>query len=185
MTKQEIIDNFDPNQPGLSDATLFGLPFSAEQSEIIIVPTPWEVTVSYGSGASDGVQAVFDASFQVDLLHQEFPDLWKLGIYLADETPQWKSKSDALNTLAAVIIEALENGEIRANFPALNSNLQIMHLATPAFKTEVTERVLNWLNQTKIVGLLGGDHSTPLGYYDALAENFGNFAILHFDAHMD
>ena len=185
MTKQEIIDNFDPNQPGLSDATLFGLPFSAEQSEIIIVPAPWEVTVSYGSGASDGVQAVFDASFQVDLLHQEFPDLWKLGIYLDDEIPEWKSKSDALKTLAAGIIEALENGEDLEDFPNLKSNLEIINSAGAAFKNEVKERVLNWLNQNKTVGLLGGDHSTPLGYYEALAEKFGEFGILHLDAHMD
>jgi agmatinase len=185
MTKQEIIDKFDPNQPGLSDATLFGLPFSAVQSEIIIVPAPWEVTVSYGSGASDGVRAVFDASFQVDLLHQEFPDLWKLGIYLDDETPQWKSKSDALKTLAAGIIEALENGENIEDFPDLKSNLEIINSAGTTFKDEVRERVLHWLNQNKIVGFLGGDHSTPLGYYEALAEKFGEFGILHLDAHMD
>src|SRR5690606_41432777 len=49
-----------------------------DESEIIVVPVPWEVTVSYGAGASEGPEAVFDASFQVDLLHQKFPGLWKL-----------------------------------------------------------------------------------------------------------
>ena len=82
MNKQQKIENFDPSQPGLADATVFGLPFTAEESEIIIIPVPWEVTVSYGSGASEGPDAVFDASFQVDLLHQDFPELWKLGIYM-------------------------------------------------------------------------------------------------------
>ena len=71
MTKQQIIENFDPSQPGLADATVFGLPFSAEQSEIIVVPVPWEVTVSYGAGASEGPDAIMEASFQVDLNHQE------------------------------------------------------------------------------------------------------------------
>ena len=46
MTKQEIIANFDPSQPGLADESIFGLPFSAEQSDIIIIPVPWEVTVA-------------------------------------------------------------------------------------------------------------------------------------------
>jgi agmatinase len=32
---------------------------------------------------------------------------------------------------------------------------------------------------------LGGDHSTPLGYYKAIAEKFGNFGILQIDAHCD
>ena len=91
--KKQKIENFDPSQPGLADATVFGLPFTAEESEIIIIPVPWEVTVSYGSGASEGPAAIFDASFQVDLLHQDFPELWKLGIYM-DEAPQdWAKNS--------------------------------------------------------------------------------------------
>ena len=84
MTKQQKIAEFDPNQPGLADASIFGLPFTAEESEIIIIPVPWEVTVSYGAGASAGPQAILDASFQVDLFHQEYPELWKLGIYIVD-----------------------------------------------------------------------------------------------------
>src|SRR5690606_10325375 len=159
MTKEEIIKNFDPNQPGLADASLFGLPFSAEQSEIIIVPAPWEVTVSYGSGASEGVNAVFDASFQVDLMHQEFPDLWKLGIFLDEEIPDWKSKSDAYKKLASPIIEALENGENPEEQPELKSNLEKINSAGTQFKDELKQQILNWLNQGKLVGLLGGDHS--------------------------
>ncbi len=185
MTKQEIINNFDPNQPGLADATIFGLPFSSEQSEIIIVPVPWEVTVSYGSGASEGVQAVFDASFQVDLLHQEFSDLWKLGIYLDDQTPDWKADSDMLKAKSSLIIQALERGEdVEAN-DLLKSNLDQINQAGDKLKKELKERIFHWVRQGKKVGLLGGDHSTPLGYYEALAENHDNFGILHLDAHMD
>lgn len=185
MTKEEIIKNFDPNQPGLADASLFGLPFSAEQSEIIIVPAPWEVTVSYGSGASEGVNAVFDASFQVDLMHQEFPDLWKLGIFMDEETPDWKSQSDIYKKLASPIIEALENGENPEEQPELKSNLAKINSAGTQFKDELKQQILNWLNQGKLVGLLGGDHSTPLGYFEAQAEKHEEFGILHLDAHMD
>ena len=123
MTKQEIIQNFDPSQPGLADATIFGLPFSAEQSEIIIIPVPWEVTVSYGSGASDGPQAILDASFQVDLNHQDFPELWKLGMYYAEIPETWKTNSDKYKALAQPIIEALEDGQNVSEIPALQSDL--------------------------------------------------------------
>ena len=92
MIKQEILKTFDPSQPGLADATIFGLPFSIDDSEIIILPVPWEVTVSYGSGASKGPEAILDASFQVDLNHQEFPELWKLGIFM-DESPKGIKKN--------------------------------------------------------------------------------------------
>jgi agmatinase len=37
----------------------------------------------------------------------------------------------------------------------------------------------------KIVGLVGGDHSTPLGFMEALAERYSDFGILQFDAHCD
>ena len=185
MTKQEIIENFDPNQPGSPDATLFGLPFSAEQSEIIIVPVPWEVTVSYGSGTSGGPQAVFDASFQVDLLHQQFPGLWKLGIYMDDKIPDWQSKSNQLKTKAASIIETLERGESVEDNGSLKSNLGQINQAGGKLKKEIKKRILYWTEQEKKVGLLGGDHSTPLGYYEAHTEKYNNFGILHLDAHMD
>ena len=185
MTKQEIIEQFDPNQPGLADASLFGLPFTADQSEIIIVPAPWEVTVSYGSGASEGVEAVFDASFQVDLMHQEFPELWKLGIYMDQDIPDWKSQSDFYKKLASPIIEALENGESLSENSELKSNLEKINAAGTEFKKALKERILHWLEKGKCVGLLGGDHSTPLGYYEALAEKHDDFGILHLDAHMD
>ena len=185
MNKQQIIDSFDPSQPGLADATIFGLPFSAAQSEIIIIPVPWEVTVSYGAGASDGPEAVLDASFQVDLNHQDFPELWKLGIYYDEAPQQWKINSDSYKALAQPIIQALEKGEDLKNHPSLLLDLETINTVCRDLHTEVKDKVLFWINQGKKVVLLGGDHSTPLGYYEALASKHDNFGILHLDAHMD
>jgi agmatinase len=36
-----------------------------------------------------------------------------------------------------------------------------------------------------MVGLLGGDHSIPLGFFKAIAEQHGEFGILQIDAHCD
>lgn len=185
MNKQQKIENFDPSQPGLADATVFGLPFTAEESEIIIIPVPWEVTVSYGAGASEGPDAIFDASFQVDLLHQDFPELWKLGIYMDEAPEQWAKNSEKYKDLAQPIIEALENGEDLETFPALQEDLHKINKACRALHTEVKDKVLYWQNKGKKVALLGGDHSTPLGYYEALATQHESFGILHLDAHMD
>jgi agmatinase len=185
MNKLQKIENFDPSQPGLADATVFGLPFTAEESEIIIIPVPWEVTVSYGSGASEGPDAVFDASFQVDLLHQDFPELWKLGIYMDEAPEQWVKNSEKYKELAQPIIEALENGEDLETFPALLEDLHKINKACRTLHTEVKDKVLYWQNKGKKVALLGGDHSTPLGYYEALATQHESFGILHLDAHMD
>ncbi|MEO4007040.1 agmatinase family protein [Flavobacterium sp. CAU 1735] len=185
MNKQQKIESFDPSQPGLADASVFGLPFTAEESEIIIVPVPWEVTVSYGAGASEGPEAILDASFQVDLQHQEFPELWKLGIYMDEAPEHWAKNSEKYKSLAQPIIEALEAGEDIATFPALQSDLDKINKVCKDLKNEVKDRVLHWMKQGKKVVLLGGDHSTPLGYYEALASQHESFGILHLDAHMD
>lgn len=185
MTKQQKIESFDPSQPGLADANIYGLPFTAQESEIIIVPVPWEVTVSYGSGASEGPDAIYQASYQVDLLHQQFPDLWKLGIYIDEAPEHWKTLNNQYKTDAQPIIQALEEGKTIENIPTLQEKLNEINQATTQLHSEVKERVLKWQNQGKIVILLGGDHSTPLGYYEALATKYENFGILHFDAHMD
>ncbi len=185
MNKQQIIENFDPSQPGLADATIFGLPFSADDSEIIVIPVPWEVTVSYGAGASKGPEAVLESSYQVDLNHQDFPELWKLGIYLDQYPPKLKRKSKKFKKLAQPIIECLEEGGDVGKNPELRENLNKINDACANMVDSVKEQTINWLNKGKKVVLLGGDHSTPLGYYQALASKYDNFGILHLDAHMD
>lgn len=47
------------------------------------------------------------------------------------------------------------------------------------------ERTLAVLREGKVPGLVGGDHSTPLGAIRACAEKGGPLGILHVDAHMD
>lgn len=187
MNKADKIKNFDPSQPGLADESIFGLPFTAEESEIIIIPVPWEVTVSYGAGASDGPEAILESSFQVDLHHQQFPELWKLGMYLDldRQTEKWAEQSKKYKSLAQPIISALEAGEVIAQNPQLQSDLDEINKACNIFNSEVKEKVLFWANQGKKVVLLGGDHSAPLGYYQALATIHDDFGLLHLDAHMD
>lgn len=187
MTKQEKINTFDPSQPGLADQSIFGLPFTADESDIIIIPVPWEVTVSYGAGASEGPAAILEASFQVDLHHQEFPELWKLGMYLDLDahTAKWDNNSKKYKALAQPIIEALEAGETISEIPALQNDLDNINMVCRELMDEVRERTLYWMDRGKKVVLLGGDHSTPLGYYEALASKHDDFGILHLDAHMD
>jgi agmatinase len=41
------------------------------------------------------------------------------------------------------------------------------------------------LDKGKLVALLGGDHSTPLGFMKAIGEKHGEFGIMQIDAHCD
>jgi agmatinase len=49
----------------------------------------------------------------------------------------------------------------------------------------VYQQTKELLDNNKLVGLLGGDHSTPFGFYQALSEKHGDFGILQIDAHCD
>ena len=49
-SKEQKIASFDPNGVGDINGGLFGLPFNIEESEVVLIPVPWEVTVSYSAG---------------------------------------------------------------------------------------------------------------------------------------
>jgi len=185
MTKEEIIAGFNPNAAASGNTGLFGLPFNAEQSEIIIIPVPWEVTVSYGSGTGEGPEAIEEASAQIDLYHHDYPELWKKGIFM-DECPEEivtmgiQSKKDAQK-----LIRAIESGEDLAKNLMLLNTLESVNIACSKMNAWVKERSAYWKNQGKMVGLIGGDHSIPLGYIQLQGEIYSEFGILHLDAHMD
>jgi agmatinase len=56
-----VLMDYDPNGVGSKTAGIFGLPIAPEDAAIVIIPVPWEVTVSYGAGTARGPQAVLDA----------------------------------------------------------------------------------------------------------------------------
>ena len=49
----------------------------------------------------------------------------------------------------------------------------------------VKKTIQAYLNEGKMVGLLGGDHSAPLGFIRSLSEKHDRFGILQIDAHAD
>lgn len=185
MSKASKIKQFDPNSPGNAQAGIYGLPFTAEESDIVLVPAPWEVTTSYGGGTANGPAAILEASFQVDLFHPEFADLWKRGIAM-DEIPEaLLEQSSMLKKEAAHVIDLLVNGGGKAKEKRAAKALALVNEESAVMCNWVQQRTGYWMDQGKLVALVGGDHSTPLGLYQAHAERHEAFGILHFDAHLD
>lgn len=110
MSKLDKIKKFDPNNLGDSSSNIFGLPFTCEEADVVIVPVPWDVTVSYSDGTINGPSAVFNASFQVDLYDPSITDAWKLGIAMEEISNDVKSRAELLRTKAKVYIAAVTNG---------------------------------------------------------------------------
>lgn len=185
MSKAAKIKSFDPNSPGDASAQLYGLPFTCAEADIVLIPVPWEVTTSYGGGTSKGPQAIFDASFQVDLFHPEFPGLWKRGIAM-DEVPKALLHQSAdLKKEAKHVIHLLTEGGSKKDHARAEKALKRINAECAVMNDWVEQRCTYWLDQGKLVGLVGGDHSTPLGYFRAQAKRHRSFGVLHIDAHMD
>jgi agmatinase len=185
MNISDKISQFDPNALGDTNNTIYGLPFTCEDANLVIIPVPWDVTVSYSAGTSDGPAAVFDASFQVDLYDPLVEDAWKSGIAMDEINEDLKSKGLILREKAETYIELLTEGENPADNPEMQSMLDEINLGCREMTQWVKTESLRYLNQNKFVALLGGDHSTPLGLIQALAEKYESFGILHIDAHAD
>jgi agmatinase len=184
-SKEKKIAALNPNEPGLEENNVFGLPFTTDESDIVLVPVPWEVTVSYGSGAADGPEAILEASKQIDLFHPEFPELWKRGIAMEEIPEELYRLSHKMREKASVVIKALEKGEDPKKSKKIIKNLEKVNAATTKVHDEVEKHTNNWLKKGKIVGLVGGDHSTPLGYLRAMGNHHNDFGVLILDAHMD
>ncbi|MCU0335496.1 MAG: arginase family protein, partial [Chitinophagaceae bacterium] len=99
------LSNFDVNCAGNPNNNIFGLPFSEADARLVIVPVPWEVTVSYGAGTSRAPDQVFKAALQVDIFDPDVPDGWKSGFYMRPVDRKVMLKSDYLRKEAELFID--------------------------------------------------------------------------------
>ena len=179
------LSTFDPNAPSNPKNNIFGLPFTEDDARLVILPVPWEVTVSYGAGTSRACEHVFRASMQVDLYDGESDNAWRQGLYMRQPDKKVLMKSDYLRKEAELYINFTSKGELIERNSFMCKSLKEINEGSNNLNKWVYEQTRDLLNQGKLVGLLGGDHSTPLGYYKAIAEKHGDFGILQIDAHCD
>lgn len=173
---------FNPNEPGISNGNYFALPYTIDESDIIIISAPWDVTTSYSEGTHQGPNAIKDASLQVDLFDINVKNAWevKIGTHPLDQDLPKKNKK--ARKLAQQVIKHLEEGKELANQSEI---LKTINSASEELNSHIKETALKYINQGKMVALLGGDHSTPLGNIRAVGEKYDDFGILHIDAHAD
>lgn len=179
------LSKFDPNSVGLRSNNIFGLPFGESESELVLLPVPWEVTVSYRPGTARGPEHIFDASMQVDLYDADVVDGWKKGFHMLPVDKNIRKKSDFLRQCAELIISHLVEGGIVTDNEQLSEKLQGINNGGKMLHDWVHEMTSSLLKAGKKVGLVGGDHSTPLGFIKALGDIHEEFGILQVDAHAD
>ena len=154
---------FDPNSPAAAGSGIFGLPFSEKDASLVYLPVPWEATTSYGAGASKGPSAILAASAQVDLFDFDVLKPYEVGLHMLQESKQVRAWNKEAKTARQKRVNALSD--------KLNA--------------WVYAETMRLLKADKIVGLVGGDHSTPYGAIKAAAERHPGVGLLHFDAPHD
>lgn len=175
---------FDPDGVGVDNGTYFGLPFEPETAELVLVSAPWDVTVSYGAGAAYAPDAIIEASTQLDFHEPLAPGAWRRGIATADVDYALQEESQRLRADAARVIDHLEGGGCPEEDYVVRK-VRRVNEGCAAMNANIAAQAARWLDAGKIVGLVGGDHSTPYGLIRALGERHARFGILHIDAHCD
>lgn len=175
--------DFDPGAVGVANGNYFGFPYIPEESSVVLLSAPWDVTTSYGGGAALGPQAIVDASVQLDFYHPLVKTAPTFGIATQHAPAEWLEQSKFYRKKASALIAKLEKGEQFSTDDA--AELEEVNKACRAFNEAVYQQTKFWLKKNKLVGLVGGDHSTPLGHIKAISEQHGSIGVLQLDAHAD
>ena len=156
---------FDPDAAAQPGSGIFGLPFTREQSRIVIIPVPFDATTSYGGGTAYGPRAVFDASAQVDLHDHQFGAVYRHGIFMERIPRDIAALSARARRLAKPIIA--RGGATKRDRAAIAR----VNDACFSVAEHTYDRARTALDEGRIPGLLGGDHSTPFAAIWAAADH--------------
>lgn len=160
---------------------LYGLACTSEAASVIIVPVPYEATVSYGAGAAGGPQAILDASDQIDLFDLETGRPYEAGLCMLEPDPEIERRNAEARAAA---LRVIEGGGVEAD-PALAESAAFVDAHSEWVDTWVDRTVTKLLSAGKTVGVVGGDHSVAYGSIVAHARRWPGLGILQFDAHAD
>ena len=162
---------FDPDAAAASGSGIFGLNTSREDARVVLVPVPFAATVSYGGGAENGPEAILRASHQVDLYDWHFGRIYEGGIHMLAADPEIAAAHEP----ARHAVQSGVHGD--AVVRAANAAGDLVNASLAA-------TVAPLLDEGRIVGVIGGDHSIPFAAIAAVAER-EPIGILHIDAHAD
>ncbi|MDE2292952.1 MAG: arginase family protein, partial [Elusimicrobia bacterium] len=173
--------DFDPDGAA-GDEGIFGLPHAEKDAALVFLPVPWEATTSYGGGTSKGPSAILKASGQIDLFDADVHKPYEPGLFMRPESREVRAWNKTAKAAAQAVIRA--GGRVEGR-PALQKALKTVNDLGAKLNGWVYREAKSLMDAGKIVGLVGGDHSTPYGAFRAAAETHGEFGLLHFDAHAD
>ncbi len=180
MKFEEAMAELEQGLPPAEGAGFLGVNIHPDDAKLVMIPVSWEATTSYGGGTSNGPEVVVAASHQLDMEDAAFGKAFRAGIVSLPEDPVIHSLNEKAKAAAQKVILACEKRT------SATDDLRFVNECSVKINDSVYKSAKYWLAKGKFVGLVGGDHSSPQGLIQALAETVpSGFGILHFDAHHD
>ncbi len=174
---------FNPDSTGVYNGNYFGFEFSAEDSALSLLSVGYDATVSYRDGTSGGPVSIVEASTQVEIYDVHFPGVWQRGVFSVPCDLKIAQVNSEAREAAMRVIAHIESGGDETD-EVVGGDIRFVNECSEWLNGVVYDSAVVELGAGRSVGLVGGDHSTPLGLIRALGERC-SFGILHIDAHMD
>ena len=169
---------YNPSEAG-KKGTIFGLPYGLEESDIVCLPVHLDVTASYGDGTARAPDLILQESSQLDLSLVSVEKPWNLKMAMHPKVVK-KSQNEIHRRRAINVIEAIEGGK-----DPEQDQIGFVNEFCEKVRQLIAATSNDLLDAGKLVGVVGGDHSSPLGLIQSLCSRNHQFGILQIDAHMD
>jgi agmatinase len=174
--------NFNPNGAAIANGNYFGMPYRAEDTPIVLVSVPWDVTTSYRPGTAKAPEAIIAASLQLDFFDFDVEEAWKIGIGTLPLDTEIATLNTEMRPVAEEVIVHLEHG---GTLSTVARELNAVNDASERLNEKIYKITTELIKKKKLVGIVGGDHSVPYGFIKALSDLKPDFGILQIDAHAD
>ena len=163
----------DPSAPAAAEGALFGFPLPLEEARLVVIPVPYEATVSSRGGTREGPRALLDASGQVDLYDPLAGEPWRLGL---GALPLEEAIFD-LSEAAAQAAERARDGDREAHAEVERIGRAVWDWVRAATGAA--------LDSGRVPLVIGGEHAVSFGAIDAAAARRRGLGVLQIDAHAD
>ena len=172
------------NIDNISKYVVFGLSYDKSESSLILLSIPFELTTTFREGTLYAPHKIKDASSQIDLMNNLDSYAWQKGIYWDNSNEYFfLNISKSYRPSAKKIIDFLENNQLLND--ELKNEQYIINNVCEKASNEISKLVFQILQNDKIPGVIGGEHSITYGVIDAIQNVYDDFCILQIDAHHD
>lgn len=179
-TLEEEIKILELGLPPQKGDGFIGGRLDPKEASLVLIPVPWEATVSYGEGTAKAPDAMRLSSHQLDVQNFHYIKPYLAGISMLKTDKKLLKLSNKARKKAVKVIDALEKSQ--TNQKALN----FVNEASIILNDSIYKKAIKLINKGKFAAVVGGDHSSPLGLVKALSDTQEEpFGILHVDAHHD